>query len=370
MNDQLLHIVSFNVPWPADYGGIIDVFYKIRALHKAGVRIILHCYQYGREQAEELEQYCYRIHYYLRSTGIEYYFQNKPYIVATRNSLSLCRNLLEDEYPVLFEGLHTTYPMLYGLQPGRILMVRAHNIEHEYYLGLANQEKQFFKQIYYYSESLKLKHYEEILRQTSIILPISAGDLTWFGKYGKAIHLPAFHPFDEVSIKTGTGKYILYHGNLSVGENRMAVEFLLKEVFPGISFPIVIAGKDPGQGIIRLAAQNPNIRLIENPSAEEMEYLLSDAQENILPTFQPTGLKLKLLYALFRGRHCLVNTAMVNNSGLEECCVIRDRAEEMKQEIHLLMQSPFTGEAIEQRKSLLMSKYSNYLNARILVDLN
>ena len=27
-----LHIVSFNVPLPADYGGIIDVFYRLKSL--------------------------------------------------------------------------------------------------------------------------------------------------------------------------------------------------------------------------------------------------------------------------------------------------------------------------------------------------
>ena len=32
-----LHIVSFNVPWPADYGGVIDVNYRIKALWASGV---------------------------------------------------------------------------------------------------------------------------------------------------------------------------------------------------------------------------------------------------------------------------------------------------------------------------------------------
>ena len=39
-----LHIVSFNVPWPANYGGVMDVFYRLRALSRAGLRIHLHCY--------------------------------------------------------------------------------------------------------------------------------------------------------------------------------------------------------------------------------------------------------------------------------------------------------------------------------------
>ena len=30
--EKHLHIVAFNVPLPANYGGVIDVFYRLKAL--------------------------------------------------------------------------------------------------------------------------------------------------------------------------------------------------------------------------------------------------------------------------------------------------------------------------------------------------
>ncbi len=30
--DKYLNIVSFNIPYPANYGGVIDVYYKLEAL--------------------------------------------------------------------------------------------------------------------------------------------------------------------------------------------------------------------------------------------------------------------------------------------------------------------------------------------------
>ena len=27
--ERYLNIIAFNIPWPANYGGIIDVYYKI-----------------------------------------------------------------------------------------------------------------------------------------------------------------------------------------------------------------------------------------------------------------------------------------------------------------------------------------------------
>ena len=59
MSDRHLHIVSFDVPYPANYGGVIDVFYKIRELHRSGIRLHLHIIEYPvRDRAPELENYC------------------------------------------------------------------------------------------------------------------------------------------------------------------------------------------------------------------------------------------------------------------------------------------------------------------------
>ena len=32
-----LHLVSFDVPYPPDYGGVIDVYNKIKTLYQVGV---------------------------------------------------------------------------------------------------------------------------------------------------------------------------------------------------------------------------------------------------------------------------------------------------------------------------------------------
>ena len=42
--NKTLHVVALNIPWPANYGGVIDIYYKVKALHECGVKIILHCF--------------------------------------------------------------------------------------------------------------------------------------------------------------------------------------------------------------------------------------------------------------------------------------------------------------------------------------
>ena len=68
--DKYLNIVSFNIPYPANYGGVIDVYYKLEALRACGVKLILHCFEYERPHAPELESICDKVFYYKRRTGV------------------------------------------------------------------------------------------------------------------------------------------------------------------------------------------------------------------------------------------------------------------------------------------------------------
>ncbi|MDL2222466.1 hypothetical protein LJB98_00015 [Bacteroidales bacterium OttesenSCG-928-M11] len=71
MKEAYLHIISFNIPYPPNYGGVIDVFYKLKTLSENGINIILHTYEYGRKQAPELEKYCKKVYYYKRKNRME-----------------------------------------------------------------------------------------------------------------------------------------------------------------------------------------------------------------------------------------------------------------------------------------------------------
>ena len=39
--DRSIHVVSFDIPYPADYGGVIDVYFKLKALAQLGIKIHL-----------------------------------------------------------------------------------------------------------------------------------------------------------------------------------------------------------------------------------------------------------------------------------------------------------------------------------------
>jgi hypothetical protein len=350
----------------------MDVFYKLKSLHDLGVKIILHCYEYGRGRQAELLKYCEQVHYYKRKTGLLKHFSKTPYIVKSRASYSLLACLKQDQFPILFEGLHTCYFLNHPDLKDRKKLYRESNIEHQYYFKLSSAESNYFKKMFYYIEALKLEAYEKVLSVASQLLLVSQSDCDYFSKkFGskKAIYLPSFHPNDAITCKPGKGTYALYHGNLGVPENNIAALFLVKKVFGHLPFTFKIAGLNPSSTLIDLCKKYKNIELIANPSQAIMNQLIEDAHINCLYTHQATGLKLKLINVLFRGRFCLTNTDMLEGSNLEDLCIIADNQITYSEKIKFLFEQTFEMQEIETRRLFLKANYDNARKAKILLSL-
>ncbi|MCC6516797.1 MAG: hypothetical protein IT275_10630, partial [Chitinophagales bacterium] len=74
-----LNIVCYDVPFPADYGGAMEEFYKIKSLHQLGAKIYLHCFVYDNRQASQtLEKYCVKVYYYQRQRKLKDAFKKTP----------------------------------------------------------------------------------------------------------------------------------------------------------------------------------------------------------------------------------------------------------------------------------------------------
>ena len=367
-----IHIVSFDIPYPPNYGGVIDVYYKIKALHDAGVSVILHCFEYHRKPAKELEQICTEVCYYPRNKGLVQLFSVKPYIVASRHSTALLERLLQDDYPILFEGLHTCGLLDKPEIKSRAKIYRESNIEHHYYHHLAKASRSPWKKAFFHAESFRLKKFQSILRHADKMLTVSHADQAYLQSAfptREVLYLPSFHRDNEVNSIPGKGSYALYQGKLSVPENSLAVSYIIKQIWLDNMPELVIAGLNPPGQLIKLIGERPNVRLVENPDDDQMFDLIQHAQINLMVTFQPTGLKLKLLNALFHGRFCLVNPGMLTGTGLDSVCRIATSVAEFRKEISQLFALEFTPEDIITRKEVLISLYDNKKNCKFLIDI-
>jgi len=366
LKSKKLHIVSFDVPFPPNYGGVIDVYYKCKSLHALGFKIHLHCYQYGRAESSKLLHYCEEVKYYKRRKIQNPLTATLPYIVSSRSDKALLANLLKDNAPILFEGLHSTYLLnTANIDPKRCY-VRTHNIEHEYYKKLADVERNPFKRLFFNKESQRLANYELVLKKAKMVFSISKPDKNHFEKVNpNTKFISAFHESQNIESLTGIGQYVLYHGNLAVGENNHAACYLAENVFTKVNFPCIIAGNNPSSKLKSICKRN-GVRLIDNKSNKEIVDLIKNAQINVLVTFQKTGIKLKLLNALFKGRHCLVNDAMVEDTGLESLCHMANIAEDLAKSIEALKSTPFEMNEITKRQEILGTSFDNMHNAKLL----
>jgi len=320
LKNKKLHIVSLDVPFPADYGGAIDIYYRIKALHDLGLEIELHTFEYGRGKQAELDKIA-KVNYYKRKEGLFSNFSRRPYIVQSRINRDLEKALLKDNAPILFEGIHTTYYLENEKLKDRFTMVRMHNLEDEYYAGLTKNSG-WFKRLFFSIESKKIERYQQILKKANHILAIKKTDAQVLEKINDKVSvLPASIPEVKGSFQP-TGTYALFHGNLSVPENHRSAMWLIQTLKPVLrpEFELVIAGKSPGKSL-RSACQKNDIRLVENPSKKEMDQLIQEARIHTLYTPIPSGIKLKLLNCAVSSGHILANSKMIAGTHLEEFCV-------------------------------------------------
>jgi hypothetical protein len=231
-------------------------------------------------------------------------------------------------------------------------------------------EKHFFKKYYFLNEVAKLERFERILCNAQFIGAISKADTKYLSsKYSNVEHISAFHPNDSVDVKEGKGNFCLYHGSLEIGENNEAALYLVRNVFSKTSIPLIIAGNRPSKKLKEVVAKYGNVEIRTGLDTAGIHQLIQQAQVNVLPTFQATGIKLKLLAALYMGRHCLVNSYMVDKTGLEPLCTVEDSPKRLLTALEKLFTSEFAQSETEKRKEVLNSRFCNKVNAEKLYSL-
>lgn len=368
MTERHLNIVSLDNPYPPDYGGMIDVYNRIRCLKSSGVNVHLHCFEYGRAPNSKLDSLCESVDYYPRTSNFYNLLSRKPYNVVTRRSDKLLKNICKNDFPILFEGLHTTFHFGNPALGNRKKYIRAHNIEHTYYESLASMERNIVKASFFKIEAAKFKRYEDVMRDADRIFTISKCEQEYYDKrYGNATLLPPFHDYDTITVQPGEGKHILFTANLAVVENVKIAERLIKEVFSKVRYECIIAGRNPSNDLIAKANEHGNIRIVANPTDVEMQRLFRDAHICIVHSIINNGFKIKLLSALFSSRHCIADDTILSGSALNEICHSANTSEQEIEEIERLMKRPFFETEMAEREEVLRREYSNATAVNTLI---
>ena len=366
MGNKEIQIVAFDNPYPPDFGGAIDVFYKIKALNELGVKIYLHIYYDVRSDVSGLEPLCETITLYKRNASIINHFSLFPYCVNTRISKVLIENLNKIKAPILFESMRTT-----GILKKHVFKqktaVRCHNIEHDYSWGLFKSEGNWLKKTAFFLEGYKLKYYESILNYVDFLFTLSNHEQAYFSKNFKStsVYLPVFHGDKDLEGEKGFGTYALYHGDLTISDNIKSAFFII-DVFKDLSNSLIIASSTLSKKLINEINKHDNISFQLISDENHLCNLIKKAHINTLYSFQRSGTKLKVFKALYMGRHCILNKNMIDDSDVLKVCEVAENKREYQNAVKRLFNKNFT---TTNNRFDALKKYDSKFNAEQLIKI-
>jgi hypothetical protein len=295
-----------------------------------------------------------------------------PYSISSRSDESLIERLNQNDFPIIFHGIESTYFLSRGHFHNRKIIIRLQIWKHLKFKKLFLTRPIGLHKIRYKLKELWYKKFEHVLsrKYTCAIIPsVNESTVTSCTNDLSNETLPHFIGMCNPMGIEGNGHYCLFHGDFSNKSTELAAQWLLKEVFNEVELPFVIVAKNPSVEIENLAHEKSHTCIVSNPSDKELIELIKKAHINILPTIGLSEKNNDLILSTQLGRHILINRERANITRLQTICHIADTAKEFKEKITALFDLPFTNTDIEKRERVTREEFDDKKNASNLIKM-
>jgi len=241
-------------------------------------------------------------------------FTRDPYTVNWIKNDSvgpMIRNTVESQSIDLVHFDTISWATYFEQADGCKRVLNHHNIESHMMLRRAEQEKHLLKKIYYYQEGWKLRVYEKnICEKFDLNITCSSVDtirlreespLVRADDIPNGVDLDYFHP---LGMKEKPNSMI-FAGGMSWYPNVAAVDFFIKNVWPGLTQKIpdasmTVVGRNPPDWLSHFAADKTNFSV--TGFVDDVRPYLDQAAVYVCPITDGGGTKLKVLDALAMGK--------------------------------------------------------------------
>lgn len=356
-------------PYPIKDGESIAVTYLSRALADQGCQITLLCFNTSKHYVDLQKVHAGLEHYDAihvvdlnnelnKWQAFKNLFTRKSYHISRFESAAFSEKLSEilaqEQFDII--QLETLYLAPYidtiRAHSDAMIVMRAHNVEHEIWERLQKNIKFLPKKWYLQYLTAKLKRFElETLQDYDFLVPISETDLVKFRKLGYANGAAAIpigldlEQYDAVPIDMPLQQAMsmAFIGSLDWMPNLEGLSWFSQEIWPEIErkFPTIelhIAGRHAPKSLINQSSD----RFIVHGEVEDARQYLIEHPITIVPLRSGSGMRAKILEAMALGRVVLTTTL-----GLEgipavngEHVLVADHAEDFVRHLEFLQSHP------------------------------
>jgi hypothetical protein len=334
--------------YPLNYGGAIASFSKAFFLKEKGHEIDFVTVKDTHIDYLEFEKLFPYTVYIKKKNKLKALFSIYPYsfecFKPDKNEIDLIiKQIYERKYDiVIFEYPYSFfyYQKLHNiLRNLHIKMVYfSHNIEFLYAYNTFLDTDNYFYKVFFYIQYLKLKKFEPIFlkKDFDLIFSVSYEETNLIKSYNQKTEIIWLPPIvnmentvrnyeknkDSFSVNLNK-KYdykILFVGSLNVKCNIRAIKWFIEMVMPilrrKINCCFIIVGRNPTKEVLNLVEENEDVFVFKNVKSLKPFYENSDLV--IIPLFNNTGIKIKLIEALKYGKKVVARPEGVYGSGLQD----------------------------------------------------
>jgi len=364
-------IASPFFPYPPNFGGVYDVFARIKDLKSIGCTIDLVYTEKQKPQAEDiafLSQYINKAFFVKRKNKIHNLLSLKPLQVNSRSGL---RNIfLEENYDLLIiEGDSAAEVLKNNSLKAKKRVLRVHNNESYYFKNLAKSATNPLEKLYYYSESIKFKKYSKMLyKSIDRLWFISKDEYSNYKKtknHTKGIHLPSPVKMNETnSINDLNTMKVLFVGALFMPNNLEAIDWYLKNIhehilqdFPEYTFLIAgSTGRFTKDYYNEKFSGYQAIELFFN--LESLDEVYKKASIFVNPMQHGAGVKIKSIHSMINGLPLVSTKIGSEGIGLTdgENYIKGDTPKKFKEGVKMLLQNKNLRKQIAQKGQLFLKE--------------
>jgi hypothetical protein len=368
LNKKKILVVTGFFPFPTFFGGVFDIWERIKGLHNMGYDIDL----LYTSKSHPLEEHIAHVSFYVktifevkRNNSLIYLFSKEPLQTVSRRLLE--EVTLNEFYDlVILESENVGRVLSNKSLKVKSIALRVHNNESVYFKNLADSTNKPLKKIYYLLDSIKYKFYsKKIFKRVDKLWFISFEEqLKHHSFLNKSIHLPP--PINQGFVTQKLdNKNVLFIGSLFMDNNMEAIEWYLKNVHEVIlsnnkDYKFIICGStgDYQKSYFDKKFKNySNIKLILD--VIDLKEIYANSSIFINPMQHGAGVKIKSINAIVNGLPLVSTTIGSEGIGFEEekMFLLADTPKDFSNKILELINSKNKHVLVENAQKYLKNKH-------------